>query len=374
MRPAYTGITMTHTETSPKPSHRRYFFEKFGLTERLLERCLGEALSAGGDYADLYFESVTATALGVDEQIVKSASQGTSAGLRHPRAERRAHRLRLYRQPERGAAAARGADRGADCLRPGETAGAGVHRDARRGFVPGSAGRIRPGSGGAAGTDSSRRPRGASLRCARRAGAGELRRRAAADSDCRIRWRVCQRHAAALPAECVCDCQRRRGDDEGFGRRRRTRRPGAIHSVQKPGKPGARGGARRDFATGRGGCAGRRDGSGAGAGLAGNSAARSGGAWTGSRLQPQEDLGVYGIDRAAGGEPEGDGGRQRNHRRAARLAERGRRGLGDAGDGADRGRRAEGLFIRQAFGAADGHGEHRDRDGAKATSRFPCRA
>jgi TldD protein len=65
---------------SPEPSHKRYFFEKFGITERLLERCLGEALSAGGDYADLYFESVMATALGVDEQIVKSASQGTSAG------------------------------------------------------------------------------------------------------------------------------------------------------------------------------------------------------------------------------------------------------------------------------------------------------
>ncbi len=66
--------------SSQNPSHRRYFFEKFGITERLLERCLGEALSAGGDYADLYFESVTATVLGVDEQIVKSASQGTSAG------------------------------------------------------------------------------------------------------------------------------------------------------------------------------------------------------------------------------------------------------------------------------------------------------
>jgi TldD protein len=66
--------------TSPQTSHKQYFFQKFGITERLLERCLGEALSAGGDYADLYFESVTATALGVDEQIVKSASQGTSAG------------------------------------------------------------------------------------------------------------------------------------------------------------------------------------------------------------------------------------------------------------------------------------------------------
>ena len=71
---------MTNAAASLQHSHRRYFFEKFAITERLLERCLGEALSAGGDYADLYFESVTATSLGVDEQIVKSASQGTSAG------------------------------------------------------------------------------------------------------------------------------------------------------------------------------------------------------------------------------------------------------------------------------------------------------
>lgn len=61
-------------------SHKKYFFDKFGITDRLLERCLGEALSAGGDYADLYFESVTATSLGLDESIVKSASHGVSAG------------------------------------------------------------------------------------------------------------------------------------------------------------------------------------------------------------------------------------------------------------------------------------------------------
>ena len=71
---------MTTPAVSPQISHKRFFFDKFGITERLLERCLGEALSAGGDYADLYFESVMATSLGVDEQIVKSASQGTSAG------------------------------------------------------------------------------------------------------------------------------------------------------------------------------------------------------------------------------------------------------------------------------------------------------
>jgi TldD protein len=62
------------------PEHKLYFFEKFGLTERLLERCLGEALSAGGDYADLYFESIESTSIAIDESLVKSASQGVSNG------------------------------------------------------------------------------------------------------------------------------------------------------------------------------------------------------------------------------------------------------------------------------------------------------
>src|ERR1700716_4232533 len=66
--------------TIPPPDHKRYFIEKLGLSERLMERCLGEALSAGGDYADLYFESVTSTALGIDESLVKTASQGISLG------------------------------------------------------------------------------------------------------------------------------------------------------------------------------------------------------------------------------------------------------------------------------------------------------
>ena len=71
---------------SPQPilseitDHKRYFFDKLGLTERLLERCLGEALSAGGEFADLYFEAVTSTSLGMDEGIVKTASQGISVG------------------------------------------------------------------------------------------------------------------------------------------------------------------------------------------------------------------------------------------------------------------------------------------------------
>jgi TldD protein len=63
-----------------KPDHKRYFLEKLGLSERLMERCLGEALSAGGEYADLYFEAVTSTSLGIDEGLVKTASQGISVG------------------------------------------------------------------------------------------------------------------------------------------------------------------------------------------------------------------------------------------------------------------------------------------------------
>ena len=59
---------------------KRFFFEKYGLSERDLEKYLGAALSAGGDYADLYFEYLTSTALSVDESMVKSASQGISAG------------------------------------------------------------------------------------------------------------------------------------------------------------------------------------------------------------------------------------------------------------------------------------------------------
>src|SRR6202789_964606 len=62
------------------PEHDLHFFQRFGLTGRLIERCLGEALSAGGDYADLYFESISSTSIGVDESLVKSASQGVSAG------------------------------------------------------------------------------------------------------------------------------------------------------------------------------------------------------------------------------------------------------------------------------------------------------
>jgi TldD protein len=57
------------------------FGQRFGLTERDLERYLGEALGRGGDYADLYFEYVASTSVNLDESIIKSATQGVSVGV-----------------------------------------------------------------------------------------------------------------------------------------------------------------------------------------------------------------------------------------------------------------------------------------------------
>ena len=60
--------------------HSNHLLQRFGITANDLQRYLSEALSAGGDYADLYFEYLTSTSISVDESIVKSAAQGISAG------------------------------------------------------------------------------------------------------------------------------------------------------------------------------------------------------------------------------------------------------------------------------------------------------
>ncbi len=59
---------------------KKFFFDRYGLAQADVERYLGAALSAGGDYADLYFEYQISTSVSLDESMVKSASQGTSVG------------------------------------------------------------------------------------------------------------------------------------------------------------------------------------------------------------------------------------------------------------------------------------------------------
>src|ERR1700758_1165471 len=57
------------------------FARRFAITEHDLDSYLSEALSAGGEYADLYFEYLATSSIGIDESIVKSAVQGVSLGV-----------------------------------------------------------------------------------------------------------------------------------------------------------------------------------------------------------------------------------------------------------------------------------------------------
>src|SRR5579872_3375565 len=57
------------------------FATRFNITRRDLENYLAEALSQGGDYADLYFEYLLTSSISIDESMVKSAAQGVSMGV-----------------------------------------------------------------------------------------------------------------------------------------------------------------------------------------------------------------------------------------------------------------------------------------------------
>jgi TldD protein len=58
-----------------------FFAQKFAITEQDLQSYISEALSSGGEYADLYFEYVSTTSISIDESIIKSATQGVSLGV-----------------------------------------------------------------------------------------------------------------------------------------------------------------------------------------------------------------------------------------------------------------------------------------------------
>src|SRR5438552_7389187 len=58
-----------------------FFAGKFGITEHDLQSYLSEALAAGGEYADLYYEYLATSSIGVDEGIIKSATEGVALGV-----------------------------------------------------------------------------------------------------------------------------------------------------------------------------------------------------------------------------------------------------------------------------------------------------
>src|SRR5258708_22420885 len=57
------------------------FFDKHNVTTSDLEAYLSEALSRGGDYADLYFEYRINHSIVLEEQIIKSATKGVNLGV-----------------------------------------------------------------------------------------------------------------------------------------------------------------------------------------------------------------------------------------------------------------------------------------------------
>src|ERR1700688_329508 len=58
-----------------------FFAAKIGLQAKDLESYLADALSQGGDYADIYFEYLATSMIAMDESIVKTATQGVSLGV-----------------------------------------------------------------------------------------------------------------------------------------------------------------------------------------------------------------------------------------------------------------------------------------------------
>src|SRR5215471_12813125 len=68
------------TPTAPT-EHTRFFLERFGLTEQVLEQIVGGAIARRADYADLYFEFRTIQSLSLEEGLVKTASQHVAQGV-----------------------------------------------------------------------------------------------------------------------------------------------------------------------------------------------------------------------------------------------------------------------------------------------------
>ncbi|HEX2037512.1 MAG TPA: TldD/PmbA family protein [Chloroflexota bacterium] len=58
-----------------------YFKERYGVDEPLVASLLGEALSRGGDYAELFFEHQLSRSINFEEQAVKGTSSGVTQGV-----------------------------------------------------------------------------------------------------------------------------------------------------------------------------------------------------------------------------------------------------------------------------------------------------
>src|ERR1700751_5252168 len=112
------------------------FASRFNLTRRDLEGYLADALSQGGDYADLYFEYLLTSSISIDESMVKSAQQGVSmgVGVRVIAGERTGYAYSDDLAPEKIRKAARVA--GHIAAGPGKPGKFGLHEGRRHNLYP----------------------------------------------------------------------------------------------------------------------------------------------------------------------------------------------------------------------------------------------
>ena len=328
---------------------QRFFFEHYGLTEHDLEHYLAAALSAGGDYADLYFEYLSSTSLMVDESMVKSASQGISAGcgVRVVSGERTGYAYTDDLSSARILHAARTAALIASA--PAKTTVAGFQKAAARSLYPVTLPSVDAEISAKVElvmrADKAARAYDPRIQEVRASYADELRNILVVGSD--GTFAEDSQPLARMNVSCIAKTEG--NSARGNFRRRRTRRSRFLLRREDSGIFRQGIGAAGDSATRRPRGSGGRHGSGARSRMARRAAARSRRSRTGSRLQSQEDFGVRRTDRQARGQRKMHRRRQRHHAVAPRFAQRRRRRRAHAGNRADRKRNSEGLPERQAF-------------------------
>ncbi|MBI1814098.1 MAG: metalloprotease TldD [Deltaproteobacteria bacterium] len=67
--------------TPPVVAPERFFLDRFGLSQSLLEQIVGGAIARQADFADLYFEFRTVESFSLEDGIVKKANKNVSQGV-----------------------------------------------------------------------------------------------------------------------------------------------------------------------------------------------------------------------------------------------------------------------------------------------------
>jgi TldD protein len=69
------------SESRPVVAAERFFIDRFGLSQSLLEQIVGSTLAREVDHADLYFEFRTVESFSLEDGIVKKANKNVSQGV-----------------------------------------------------------------------------------------------------------------------------------------------------------------------------------------------------------------------------------------------------------------------------------------------------